>query len=239
MKNMIQEREEEYNRKHNELEAEVRSLMRMNENESATREYANRFVDEKNEFRQFKHDELSAFKDREVTIELVKDELMDENMALTESNNQLRIRVAELLGSRFHAGNDADNALVIKALREELRKAIWRSVDFKKLLKATRSSLRHSSTLRRQRQIVQEAIPVGLLWTWPCDQKEQFTETITPWREADDELGTSIMEQSSNQGHSTGFTISGASNKPSSESDCTYWQDSIICGIDFNANGYT
>ena len=163
MKNMIQEREEEYNRKHNELEAEVRSLMRMNENESATREYTNRFVDEKNEFRQFKHDELSAFKDREVTIERVKDELMDENMALIESNNQLRIRVAELLGSRFHAGNDEDNALVIKELREELRKATWRSVDFKKLLKATRSSLRHSSTLRRQRQIVQEAIPVGLL----------------------------------------------------------------------------
>ena len=51
MKNMIQEREEEYNRKHNELEVEIRSLMRMNENESATREwYTNRFIDEKNEF---------------------------------------------------------------------------------------------------------------------------------------------------------------------------------------------
>jgi len=35
MKNMIQEREEEYNRKYNELEVEIRSLMRMNENESA------------------------------------------------------------------------------------------------------------------------------------------------------------------------------------------------------------
>ena len=52
MKNMIQEREEEYNRKHNELEVEIRSLMRMNENESATREwYTDRFTDEKNEFR--------------------------------------------------------------------------------------------------------------------------------------------------------------------------------------------
>ena len=50
MKNMIQEREEEYNRKHNELEVEIRSLMRINENESATREwYTNRFIDEKNE----------------------------------------------------------------------------------------------------------------------------------------------------------------------------------------------
>ena len=123
MKNMIQEREEEYNRKHNELEMEIRSLMRMNENESATREwYTNRFIDEKNEFRQFKHDELSAFKDREITIERVKDELMDENMALIESTNRLRTRVAELLGSRFHAGSDEDNAKVNEELREELRK---------------------------------------------------------------------------------------------------------------------
>ena len=124
MKNMIQEREEEYNRKHNELEVEIRSLMRMNENESATREwYTNRFNEEKNEFRQFKHDELSTFKDREVTIEHVKDEFMDENMALIESNNQLRTRVAELLGSRFHVGNDEANAKVNEELRDELHKA--------------------------------------------------------------------------------------------------------------------
>ena len=124
MENMIRKREEEYNRKHNELEVEIRSLMRMNENESATREwYTNRFIDEKNEFRQFKHDELSAFKDREITIERVKDELMDENMALIESTNQLRTWVAELLGSRFHAGSDEDNAKVNEELREELRKA--------------------------------------------------------------------------------------------------------------------
>ena len=38
MESMIQRREEEYNREHNELEVEIRSLMRMNENESATRE---------------------------------------------------------------------------------------------------------------------------------------------------------------------------------------------------------
>ena len=124
LKNMIQEREEEYNRKNNELQVETRSLMRMNENESATREwYTNRFNEEKNEFRQFKHDELSAFKDREVTIEHVKDELMDENMALIESNNQLRARVAELLRSRFHAGNDEANAKVNEELRDELHKA--------------------------------------------------------------------------------------------------------------------
>ena len=124
MKNMIQEKEEEYNRKHNELEVEIRSLLRMNENESATKEwFTNRLNDERNEFRQFKHDESNAFKDREVTIERVKDELMDENMALIESNKQLRTRVAELLGSRFHAGDDEANTKVNEELREELHKA--------------------------------------------------------------------------------------------------------------------
>ena len=124
MRNMIQEREEEYNRKHNELEVEIRSLMRLNENESATREwYTNRFNEEKNEFRQFRHTELSAFKDREVTIEHVKDELMEENMTLIEANNQLRTRVAELLGSRFSIGNDETNAKVNEELRDELHKA--------------------------------------------------------------------------------------------------------------------
>ena len=124
MRNLMQEREEEYNRKHNELEVEIRSLMRMNENERATREwYTDRFTNEKNEFRQFKHDELSAFKDREVTIERIKDELMDENMALIESNNQLRTRVADLLGARFHAGSSEANDKVNEELREELHKA--------------------------------------------------------------------------------------------------------------------
>ena len=138
MKSMIQEREEEYNWKHNELEVEIRSLMRMNENESATREwYTNRFIDEKNEFRQFKHDELSAFKDREITIERVKDELMDENVALIESTKQLRTRVAELLGSRFHAGGDEDNAKVNEELREELHKA---NMEISRLQEAVESN---------------------------------------------------------------------------------------------------
>ena len=79
---------------------------------------------------------------------------MDENMALIESTNQLRTRVAELLGSRFHAGNDEDNAKVNEELREEIRKA---NMEISRLqetvLKAIRSSLRHSSTLKRQRQI--------------------------------------------------------------------------------------
>ena len=138
MKNMIQGREEEYNRKHNELEVEIRSLMRMNENESATREwYTDRFTNEKNEFRQFKHDELSAFKDREVTIERVKDELMDENMALIESNNQLRTRVAELLGARFHAGSSEANDKVNEELREELHKA---NLEISRLQEAVESN---------------------------------------------------------------------------------------------------
>ena len=145
MKNMIQEREEEYNRKHNELEVEIRSLMRMNENESATREwYTNRFIDEKNEFRQFKHDELSAFKDREINIERVKDELMDENMALIESTNQLRTRVAELLGSRFHAGSDEGNAKVNEELREELRKA---NMEISRLQEAVESNPKRTEAL--------------------------------------------------------------------------------------------
>ena len=98
--------------------------MKLNENESATREwYTNRFNEEKNEFRQFRYTELNAFKDREVTIEHVKDELMEENMTLIEANNQLRTRVAELLGSRFSVGNDETNAKVNEELRDELHKA--------------------------------------------------------------------------------------------------------------------
>ena len=130
--------------------------MRMNENESATREwYTNRFNEEKNEFRQFKHDELSAFKDREVTIEHVKDELMDENMALIESNNQLRTRVAELLVSRFHVGNDEANAKVNEELREELHKA---NMEINRLQEAIESNPKLTEALvnaeeKRLRQI--------------------------------------------------------------------------------------
>ena len=34
------------------------------------------------EYRKFRYTELQAFKDREVNVEAVKDELMDENMKL-------------------------------------------------------------------------------------------------------------------------------------------------------------
>ena len=154
MKNLIQEKEDEYNQRSNELHMEIRSLMRANENESATREwFTNRFNSEKNEFRQFKHDELSAFKDREVTIERVRDELMDENVALIQSNNQLRTRIAELLGAQFHAGSNEANDKVNEELREELHKA---NLEINRLQEAVESnpiiSLRHSSMLKRRRQ---------------------------------------------------------------------------------------
>jgi hypothetical protein len=46
------------------------------------------------------------------------------------------------------------------------------------------------------------------------------------------------MEQGIDQSHSTSFTISGASDKPDPKDDCTYWQDSVVCDIDFDAYGY-
>ena len=124
MKSMIQTKDDEYNWKHNELEVEIRSLMRLNENEIASREwYEKRFNEEKDEYRQFRYAELRTFKDREVSVEAVKDELMDENMKLIESNNQLRTRIAELLGSRLSIGGDETNVKVTEELRDELHKA--------------------------------------------------------------------------------------------------------------------
>ena len=138
MKTLIQEKEEEYNRKCSELQVEVRSLMKVNENESAAREwYIDRFNTEKDEFRQFTHDELSAFRDREVTIERVKDEIMDENVALIESNHQLRTRITELLGAQFNAGSNEANDKVNEELREELRKA---NLEINRLQEAVESN---------------------------------------------------------------------------------------------------
>ena len=80
-------------------------------------------LEEKNEYRKFRYTELQAFKDREVNVEAVKDELLDESMKLIESNNQLRTRVAELIGSRLSVGGDENNVKVIEELSEELHKA--------------------------------------------------------------------------------------------------------------------
>ena len=79
--NMAQKKEDEYLMKRNELQVEIRSLMKLNENEIASKEWhEERFIEEKNEYRRFRYTELQAFKDRELTVEAGKDELMDENM---------------------------------------------------------------------------------------------------------------------------------------------------------------
>ena len=122
--NMAQKKEDEYLMKRNELQVEIRSLMKLNENEMASKEWhEERFIEEKNEYRRFRYTELQAFRDRELTVEAVKDELMDENMKLIKSNNQLRTRVAELLGSRLGISSDEASAKAIEELHEELRKA--------------------------------------------------------------------------------------------------------------------
>ena len=124
MANMAQKKDDEHLWKHSELQVEINHLMKLNENEIASKEwYEERFIDEKNEYRKFRYTELQAFKDREVNVEAVKDELMDENMKLIESNNQVRTRVAELIGSRLSIGGDETNVKVIEELNDELRKA--------------------------------------------------------------------------------------------------------------------
>ena len=124
MANMAQKKEDEHLWKNNELQVEINNLMKLNENEIASKEwYENRFTDEKAEYRRFRYTELQAFKDREVNIEAVKDELMDENMKLIESNNQLRSRMAELIGSRFSTGGDEANIKAIGELNDELHRA--------------------------------------------------------------------------------------------------------------------
>ena len=121
MANLAHKKEDEHLWK---LQVEINNLMKLNENEIASKEwYENRFTDEKAEYRRFRYTELQAFKDREVNIEAVKDELMDENMKLIESNNQLRSRIAELIGSRFSNGGDEANIKVIGELKEELHRA--------------------------------------------------------------------------------------------------------------------
>ena len=57
--------------------------MKLNENEIASKEWhEKRPQEEKEEYRQFRYTELQVFKDRENSLEAVKDEFMDENVAL-------------------------------------------------------------------------------------------------------------------------------------------------------------
>ena len=134
---MAQKKEDEYLMKRNELQVEIRSLMKLNENEMASKEWhEERFIEEKNEYRRFRYTELQAFRDRELTVEAVKDELIDENMKLIESNNQLRTRVAELLVSRL--GISAVTKPVPRQSRNCMKnfaKETWRLADFKKELR--------------------------------------------------------------------------------------------------------
>jgi predicted nucleic acid-binding protein len=106
MTKMARQKDDEHLWEKNRLEVEINHLMKLNGNEIASKEwYENRFTDEKAEDRQFRYTELQVFKDREVNMEAVKDEFMDENMKLIESNNQLRSRIAELI--------DHDSALAV------------------------------------------------------------------------------------------------------------------------------
>ena len=64
---MAQKKEDEYLMKRNELQVEIRSLMKLNENEMASKEWhEERFIEEKNEYRRFRYTELQAFRDREL-----------------------------------------------------------------------------------------------------------------------------------------------------------------------------
>ena len=112
--------------------------MKLNENEIASKEwYENQFMDEKAEYRKFKHTELQVFKDREVSLEAVKDEFMDENVKLIESNTQLRSQIADLIGSRINIVGDETNVKAIEELKEELHRA---NLEIKRLQEGIESN---------------------------------------------------------------------------------------------------
>ena len=123
-------KEDEHLWEKNKLQVEINHLMKLNENEIASKEwYEKRFLEEKAEYREFKYTELQVFKDRENSLEVVKDEFMDENVALIESNRQLRSRIAELIGSRINIVGDEVNAKMIEELKEELHKANLEGIE--------------------------------------------------------------------------------------------------------------
>ena len=123
-------KEDEHLWEKNKLQVEINHLMKLNENEIASKEwYEKRFLEEKAEYREFKYTELQVFKDRENSLEVVKDEFMGENVALIESNRQLRSRIAELIGSRINIVGDEVNAKMIEELKEELHKANLEGIE--------------------------------------------------------------------------------------------------------------
>ena len=138
MANMAHQKEDEYLWKKNELQVGINHLMKLNENEIASKEwYENQFMDEKAEYRKFKHTELQVFKDREVSLEAVKDEFMDENVKLIESNTQLRSQIADLIGSRINIVGDETNVKAIEELKEELHRA---NLEIKRLQEGIESN---------------------------------------------------------------------------------------------------
>ena len=124
MANMAHQKEEEHLWVKNKLQVEINHLMKLNEGEIASKEWQEkRYLEERAEFREFKDVELRAYKDRENNLEAVKDEFIDENNGLIESNKQLRSRIAELIGSRITASGDEANSKMIEELKEELHRA--------------------------------------------------------------------------------------------------------------------
>ena len=87
MANMAHLKEDEHLWEKNKLQVEINHLMKLKENEIAWKEWhEKRPQEEKDEYRQFRYTELQVFKYRENSLEAVKDEFMDENVALIESN---------------------------------------------------------------------------------------------------------------------------------------------------------
>ena len=149
MANMAHQKEEEYLWKKNELQVEINHLMKLNENEIASKEwYESQFIDGKAEYRRFKHTELQVFKDREVSLEAVKDEFMDENVKLIESNTQLQSRIAGIIGSRINSVGDEDNVKAIEELKEELHRA---NLEIKRLQEGKESNPNLTETLVTQK----------------------------------------------------------------------------------------
>lgn len=137
--------------------------MKLNESEIALKEWhEKRLQEEKDEYRQFRYTELQAFKDREISLETVKDEFMDENVALIESNRQLRSRIAELIGSRINIVDDEVNAKMIEELKEELHKA---NLEIHRLQESIESNPKLTETLvnaEEEEAEVEEDVPTGV-----------------------------------------------------------------------------
>ena len=241
MKSMIQTKDDEYKWKHNELEVEIRSLMRLNENEIASREwYEKRFNEEKDEYRQFRYTELRTFKDREVSVEYVKDELMDENMKLIESNNQLRTRIAELLGSRFSNGDDETNAKVNEELRDELHKA---NLEINRLQEGVECNPNLTEALVNAEEA--EADRWKKLYKTACSERDTLIRKNDSLKLSlhDAKWAMKSMPASWNTAAPTAAVPASASAMPPASliprTTTSTSQDAFLCDIDLDTYGYS